>query len=161
MEGSVVVPQEVTVPDGLTSVNFPVTPPRVARPHWVIIQASEWPLGLLHASTLRVDPGGTGPNPLFAIDVRPNSGIGGESLLGTVGLSVPAGSGGSVVALSSSDTAAAQVPASVTVAAGNSTASFAVTTTPSRRERRSRSPEPRAARARRRSSTWARIRTLL
>ena len=130
MEGTVVAPQDVTVPAGLMSADFPITTPVVARPHWVVIQASEWPNGLLHAATLRVDPGGTGPNPLFAIDVRPNSAIGGTSLLGTVGLSVPAGTGGTVVALESSDPAHAQVPASVTVLAGNSAASFAVTTSP-------------------------------
>ena len=130
MEGDVVAPQDVTGPAGLTSADFPITPPRVAQPNWVIIQASEWPNGLLHAATLRVNPGGTGPNPLFAIDVRPNSAIGGTSLLGTVGLSVPAPAGGAAVSLTSSDPTVAQVPASVTVASGNSTASFSVTTSP-------------------------------
>ena len=129
MEGDVVVPQDVTVPAGALSATFPITPPKVARPHWVIIQGSVFPLGMLHAETLRVDPGGPGPSPLSAIDVRPNSAIGGASLTGTVGLSVPAPAGGASVSLVSSDTAHAQVPASVAVPAGNSTASFTVTTT--------------------------------
>ena len=130
MEGDVVAPQDVVVPGGFTSTDFPITPPIVARPHWVIIQASEWPNGMLHAATLRVDPGGTAPNRLFAIDLRPNAVIGGNSVLGTVGLSVPAPAGGASVALQSGDPALAQVPASVAIAAGNSTASFSVTTSP-------------------------------
>ena len=130
MEGDVVVPipSEITVPAGSLSASFPITPPPVARSHWVLIQASEWPLGMLHARTLRVDPGPPGLSDPWAIDVRPNQLIGGETARGTVGLRVPAPPGGEVVSLVSSDSSVAQVPASVTVAAGNSTASFDVTT---------------------------------
>ena len=128
MEGDVVVPAEVVVPAGGTSADFPITPPKVARSHWVLIQASYGFTGMLHASTLRVDPGGPGPSKMFAIDVRPNAVVGGGTVRGTVGLSVPAPPGGATVSLASSDPSVAQVPASVSVAAGNSTASFAVTT---------------------------------
>src|SRR5262249_37715167 len=124
MEGDVVVPGEVTVPAGSLSASFPVTPPPVAQPHWVLIQASSSPVGQPHARTLRVDPGPPGPSPLFTIGVSPNAVVGGGPLRGTVGLSVPAPPGGQVVNLVSSNAAVAQVPATVTVAPGNSTASF-------------------------------------
>ena len=96
----------------------------------MLIQAAYDFVGQLQAKTLRVDPGGPGPTPLYAIGLKPLSLIGGGSVLGTVGLAVPAPAGGTVVSLESSDTSLAQVPASVTVAPGNSTVSFAVTTSP-------------------------------
>jgi hypothetical protein len=49
---------------------------------------------------------------------------------GTVTLSGPAPAGGAVVTLSSSNSAAASVPANVTVAAGNTTANFTIQTSP-------------------------------
>ena len=63
-----------------------------------------------------------------SISVNPASVIGGSSSSGTVTLSGPAPSGGAVVTLSSSNTAAAQVPASVRVAPNATTATFTVTT---------------------------------
>ena len=55
---------------------------------------------------------------------------GGAVAAGTLTLAAPAPSGGVTVLLSSSDTAAATVPASLTVAAGQTSATFAVTTQP-------------------------------
>ena len=40
MGEGVVVPQDVTVPAGSLSASFPITPPKVARPNWVLIQAA-------------------------------------------------------------------------------------------------------------------------
>ena len=128
MEGDVVVPANVTIPAGSLSASFPITPPPVARPNWVIIQASYGFDGQTQAKTLRVDPGPPGPSPLFAFGVSQNNLVGGTTVLGTVGLTVPAPPGGEVVTLLSQNTSVAQVPASVTVAAGSSTASFNITT---------------------------------
>jgi Putative Ig domain len=63
-----------------------------------------------------------------SVTLNPTSVIGGTSLQGTVTLSGPALNGGATVTLTSSNTAAAQVPASVVVAAAASSATFTVTT---------------------------------
>ena len=63
-----------------------------------------------------------------SVTLNPTSVIGGTSLQGTVTLSGPALDGGATVTLTSSNTAAAQVPASVVVAAAASSATFTVTT---------------------------------
>ena len=70
---------------------------------------------------------GTG-SPAFAVVLNPTSVLGGVPSTATVNLADPAPTGGAVVTLSSNNTAAATVPASVTVAAGTSTKTFTVTT---------------------------------
>ena len=65
---------------------------------------------------------------LSAVAVNPTSVNGGTNATGTVTLGSPAPAGGVVVTLTSSS-AAAVVPASVTVAAGARTATFAISTT--------------------------------
>ena len=66
---------------------------------------------------------------LSAVSVSPASVVGPASATGMVTLTSGAPSGGAVVTLSSSNPAVASVPASVTLAAGATTASFGVTTT--------------------------------
>ena len=88
--------------------------------------------GVTRTATFTVNP----PAPtatLSSISVSPSSVTGGTGSTGTVTLSSGAPSGGAVVSLTSSNTAAANVPASVTVAAGATTATFAATTRPWRR----------------------------
>ena len=63
-----------------------------------------------------------------SVTVNPTVVVGGTSSQGTVTLSGPAPTGGATVALTSSNTAAAQVPANVVVAAAASTAAFTITT---------------------------------
>src|SRR5262245_18704884 len=70
----------------------------------------------------------TGPSTLTTVSVNPSSVVGGQGSTGTATLSGPAPSGGAVITLSSANSAVASVPASVTVAAGATSASFAVTT---------------------------------
>ena len=65
---------------------------------------------------------------LSSVTVSPTSVTGGSSSTGTVTLSGVAPSGGATVTLTSSNTSAAQVPASVTVAAGATSATFTITT---------------------------------
>jgi hypothetical protein len=68
------------------------------------------------------------PTSLASLSLNPTSVTGGNSSTGTVTLSGPAPSGGAQVTLSSSNTTAARVPSSVTVAAGATSATFAVST---------------------------------
>jgi subtilase family protein len=64
----------------------------------------------------------------FSLTLNPTSVNGGNSSTGKVTLDSPAPSGGTVVALSSSNASAATVPPSVTVAAGATSAAFQITT---------------------------------
>ncbi len=65
---------------------------------------------------------------LSSVSVSPTSVVYGMPVTGTVKLTGPALSGGVSVALTSRNTSAATIPASVTVAAGQTSATFAVTT---------------------------------
>jgi len=65
-----------------------------------------------------------------SIALTPSTVAAGQSATGTVTLTLPAPAGGTIVALSSNNTAVASVPSSVTVLAGNSSASFTVTSHP-------------------------------
>ena len=67
---------------------------------------------------------------LASLTVNPSSVVGGSPSTGTVTLTGPAPAGGALVSLSSDNTLAATVPSSVTVAAGATSATFAVTTSP-------------------------------
>src|SRR6185436_198804 len=70
----------------------------------------------------------TTPASLSAVSVSPSSVVGGNTAQGTITLTAGAPSGGAVVTLSSANTAVVSVPASVTVAAGASSATFGVET---------------------------------
>ena len=65
---------------------------------------------------------------LSTVSVSPTSIVGGGTAQGTITLTGGAPSGGALVSLSSANSSVAGVPASVTVAAGASSATFAVTT---------------------------------
>ena len=127
MEGTVVTPPNVTVPAGSVSANFTITAPQVPAPHYVLIQASYSSFGVSHARLLEIVPGSGSPT-LLALGVSPTSVVGGASTTGTVQLVVPAPAGGGVVTLTSDNPALVQVPASVSVPAGNSATSFTITT---------------------------------
>jgi hypothetical protein len=71
------------------------------------------------------DPAPISPS---SLSLNPASVTGGNSSTGTVTLSRPAPAGGAQVALSSSNTGAAGVPSSVTIAAGATSATFVVST---------------------------------
>jgi hypothetical protein len=70
----------------------------------------------------------SGPAALNAVSVSPTSVTGGNPATGTVTLTAAAPSSGAVVSLSTSPVAVASVPASVTVAAGATSATFPITT---------------------------------
>ena len=67
---------------------------------------------------------------LFSLTLDPTTLVGGGTSIGTVTLSAPAPSGGVVVSLTSDNPNVARVPATITVGAGKSTATFKVTTFP-------------------------------
>jgi hypothetical protein len=122
---AVTVPASVTVAAGATSTTFSASTVAVSAATPVTISAVY--SGVTRTAALTVNP----PAPtatLSSISVSPSSVTGGTGSTGTVTLSSGAPSGGAVVSLTSSNTAAANVPASVTIAAGATTATFAATT---------------------------------
>lgn len=73
--------------------------------------------------------GNPGQPTLSSLSLSPTSVVGGQSSTGTVTLTAAAPSGGFVVNLSSSNSTVASVPTSVTVPAGQTSATFTVSTT--------------------------------
>jgi hypothetical protein len=128
LEGQVITPPNVVIPAGSVSATFTMTAPPVVGTHWVLIQARYGTSGGTQAKLLRIDAGPPGPPVLMAMNANAQDVIGGNSLRGTVALVTPAAPGGGLVSLSSSNPAVAQVPSSATVAAGNSTGGFVITT---------------------------------
>jgi hypothetical protein len=121
------LPSSVTVFTGSTTGSFAfVTSKSVSASTAVTLSIA---YGTSAASlTLTVNPPASATPPLVAVTLAPTAVDGGTSSTGTVTLQSAAPAGGAVVQLFSSD-AAATVPASVTVPAGASSATFPVTTT--------------------------------
>ncbi|PYK93401.1 MAG: hypothetical protein DME40_03655 [Verrucomicrobia bacterium] len=114
------VPASVTVAAGATTARFTVATKTVTVGTVAIITPTyngiSKPVGLV-------------VNPLLgSLTLNPSVLIGGAGSTGTVTLTSAAPAGGAVVTLTSGNTNAATVPAAVTVAAGTTTASFAVIT---------------------------------
>ena len=118
------VPANVTVAAGATTATFSVTTSSVTSSTSVTLSGSY--NGSVKTATLTVNPASTVS--LSSVAVSPTTVTGGSSSSGTVTLSGAAPTGGATVTLTSSNTAAAQVPANVTVVAGATTATFSVTT---------------------------------
>src|SRR5262249_11778986 len=82
----------------------------------------------VYAGVTKVGSLSVTPPALASVSMNPASLLGGVSSTGTVSLSGPAPVGGAVVTLTD-DSAAANTPASVTVSAGQTAATFTVSTT--------------------------------
>jgi hypothetical protein len=119
------VPTSVTIPAGASSATFTVTTLAVTASASATISASY--AGVTRTASLTVTPQASGPT-LTSLTLNPSSVNGGSPSAGTVMLSAPATSGGAVISLLSSSTTVATVPASVTIPAGASSATFSVTT---------------------------------
>jgi hypothetical protein len=116
------VPASVTVPAGTTSAAFTISTNPVAASNTVTISATY--SGVTRSANLIINPAIT----LLSLSLNPTSVTGGAASIGTVTLSAVAPAAGAVVALASSNTSAATVPTSVTVAAGATSATFTVST---------------------------------
>jgi len=117
------VPATVTVLEGTLSASFPITTLTVGSSTPVTITGAY--ASVTKQSVLTVDPGAPA---LVSVALSPAIVTGGVSVLGTVTLSGPAPAGGTVVTLTSGNTSAATVPASITVAPGAAVGNFTVTT---------------------------------
>ena len=126
---AVTLPASVTVAQGATGATFGITTSPVPMATSTTIAASYG--GVTKATTFTVTPA-VAPA-LAGVTLGSTSIVGGTSTTGRVTLTAPAGTGGAVVALRSSNAALVGVPSSVVVAAGATTATFAVTTTVTKR----------------------------
>jgi hypothetical protein len=121
------VPSSVTVPAGVTSATFTVSTSAVNATTAVTISAAYG--GVTRTASITVTPAPPPAPTLSSLTLSPTSVVGGtQSSTGTVTLSGAAPAGGAQIALSSSNTAAARVPSSVTVVAGATSATFTVST---------------------------------
>jgi hypothetical protein len=120
------VPASVTVPAGASSATFTITTNTVCcQGHWSQITASS--AGITKWETINVNPAPPGPQ-LSSLSLSPTGVTGGNPSTGTVTLTGTVSACCAIVTLSSSNTAVAGVPASVTVPVGSSSAQFTVTT---------------------------------
>src|SRR5436309_1030330 len=117
------VPANAIVSAGASSATFPIATTPVAASVTATISASY--AGITKTTAVTINP----PVP-SSLTLSPSTVNAGSSSTGTVTLNGPAPAGGKVVALSSSKPSVASVPASVTVPAGSSSATFIVTTSP-------------------------------
>jgi uncharacterized repeat protein (TIGR03803 family) len=130
---------------GTVTVLHTFTGPDGSTPWAALAQGAD---GHLYGSTVvggvfglgvlfRVDPVAPAPPAplptLTGLTLAPSAVVGGQSSIGTVTLGGPAPSGGAIVALSSSSPTVASVPATVTVPGGATSASFVVSTKPTKR----------------------------
>ncbi|PYQ71049.1 MAG: hypothetical protein DMG01_26400 [Acidobacteria bacterium] len=124
------VNNSVMVPAGAIAGGFNVFTTQVTTQTVVTISVTGG--GVTKSATLTVTPDAAPPPPpaatLSAFSVSPTSVVGGASATGTVTLASAAPAGGTVVSLSSNQPGAASVPASVTVTAGATKATFPITT---------------------------------
>lgn len=119
------VPASVTVPAGASSATFTVSTASVTGSTSATITGAFG--GVTRSATLTVTPP---PPPIgpASVGVSPATVEGGNPVTGTVFLSGAAPAGGLVVSLSSSNTAAATVPATMIVHGGLSSGTFPVST---------------------------------
>ena len=126
---AVTVPAAVTVAQGMTSATFGIATSAVTMPTSTTISASYG--GVTKATTFTVTPASAPA--LASVALTSTSIVGGTSTTGRATLTAPAGSGGAVVTLRSSNPTLVGVPASVVVPAGATSATFTVTTTVTKR----------------------------
>ena len=116
------VPSSVTVLAGQSSANFTIS--TLTYPSNVKATITAGERSVSEQATLWIDAPA-----VASVSLNPATVVGGAPTTGTVTLTSPALSGGTTVALASSSSVA-QVASSVTVPAGQTTATFQVTTTP-------------------------------
>lgn len=117
------VPATVTIPSGSTNASFTITTSLVATTQNVTIFADRDGAGPIPALSAGLEI----REATFTLEVNPSAVPGGSIATGTITLDEAAPTGGITLSLSSTD-ANAQVPAEVTVEAGETVATFTITT---------------------------------
>ena len=121
----------VTIPAGATSASFTVSTTAVTASRTTTISATY--AGTTRTATITLHPLPGSPAPVTptpeTLTLVPDTVTGGSSSSGTLTLNGAAPSGGTVVTLTSNTPQLAAVPASVTVPAGSTGATFTISTT--------------------------------
>jgi hypothetical protein len=120
----------LTVPVGASSASLTTSTSAVNAQQFVTVSASATWSNASASAQLTINPGGATAPALSSLVMSPSSGTCGFSSSGTVTLTGAAPAGGAAVTLSSSSVSNAQVPTSVTVAPGQTQATFTATTGP-------------------------------
>ena len=128
---AVLVPSSVGIAAGATSATFAVSTSPVATSTNATVTGSY--AGISKSATLTVQP--AAPPSLATLALQPAHVVGGQASTGSVALTAPAPAGGVVVGLASSNASLVSVPASVTVTAGASSATFPIGTVTTRHNR--------------------------
>ena len=128
---AVLVPSSVGIAAGATSAPFAVSTKPVATSTNATVTGNY--AGISKSATLAVQP--AAPPSLATLALQPASVVGGQASTGSVAMKAPAPPGGVVIGLASSNASLVSVPASVTVAAGASSATFPIGTVTTRRNR--------------------------
>ncbi len=111
----------VTIPEGATSVDFTVTTSPVAADTSAVVTATYGGISKTRAVTVRVSE-------IDYLNLSPGTVTGGAAATGSVYLKFPAGPGGFLVQVRSANQAAAKVPTSALVPAGENHVDFAIIT---------------------------------
>jgi hypothetical protein len=119
------VPPSIIIPAGQTSGTFPVTTTASGNQETAVVTATS---ANSVTGTLTLNPPSAGLGTISGVSVTPNPVKSGSGATGTVTLAANAPVGGILVNLTSNN-ANATVPATVTIPAGQSSATFAVATT--------------------------------
>ncbi len=121
------VPPSVAIAAGNSAVSFTIgTSPVSGLPTGGNVTASAG--GVSKSIFVNVSPDPNAPPLLQSMTISPASVTGGSNATGTVFLSAPAPSGGASITLSTSNGSAARAPGIVTVPAGQTSASYTLTT---------------------------------
>jgi len=118
---AVSIPASVTVQSGTSSATFPIKTSPVASTTTATISAVFG--GVTKTAALTINP----PS-LITLSLNPATIVGGVSAQGTVSLNGPAPAGGAVVSLSD-NSPVTSTPASVTILAGSTSATFSISST--------------------------------
>jgi hypothetical protein len=121
------VPASVTVPGGESAASFTIT--TTAPQATTVVSLTATTGSTSRTAALTVNPPATPPPPpptpaLTSVTFPNESIVRGNSMTGTVRIAAAAPAGGVVVTLTSSNTRAATVPASVTIPAGSTSTTF-------------------------------------
>jgi hypothetical protein len=121
------VPASVTIPEGNSATSFTIGTSAVSGlPTGGNVFASAG--SVTRSIFVNVSPDPNAPPLLQSMTISPTTVSGGTSATGTVFLSAPAPAGGISVTLATSNASVARVPGIVSVAGGQTSASFTVTT---------------------------------
>jgi len=128
---AVLVPASVGIGAGAISATFPITTGAVTSATTASVTATY--AGVSRSASLTVQP--AAPATLATLALQPPKVAGGTRATGSIALTAPAPAGGLVVTLASSNTSYATLPASVTIAAAASSATFPIDTATTRKNR--------------------------